>query len=227
MNNTTIRIKALSGPTEQKSKKILENLSILATQICALRKWNVGSIEEFYPTTEGILGLNTNRGERIDIRLRNGNNEYLEWNDLVGTLCHELTHNEVWDHSTRFYEMMNSVHDQIEKLPNYEKIYAEMSGSSYNRGFHVFNKKSKCPISPETTTSQKLGNSAIITANGAYIQSGTLKGSLKEKMAQAALLRNNTTQICKPTKQSKPVSKEERRKLVLQSLQNRGIIVDA
>lgn len=221
-----IRTKAIIGTTEQKAKLLLNNLSIIATQICQLRKWTVGIIEEIYPKEEGLLGMNINKGMTIQIRLRTSSNpnEFIEWFHLVGTLAHELAHNEISDHSEKFFRLMNEIHDQMEKLPNYEKIFAEMSGSSYNKGFHIINQGiNNLNFIENINSMNKLGNSCVISKTGNILKSNSLKGSLKQKMAQAAISRDTINNEKNINKIVKPTSQEEKRKQILESLKLRGL----
>merc|ERR1712183_979618 len=51
-----------------------------------------------------LLGYNTNRGLRIDIKLRTDDlNDFRPYPELVRTLIHELSHNWVGDHNLLFW----------------------------------------------------------------------------------------------------------------------------
>ena len=60
------------------------------------RQWHVGCLKEFYPSKDGLLGMNVNRGQSILVRLRMAGNPavMLPWHDVLGTMVHELTHME-------------------------------------------------------------------------------------------------------------------------------------
>ncbi len=236
MNSNKIKIietKALPGPTEQKAKSYLSKLAILATQICVQYKWVVGLIEEFYPDNEGLLGTNINKGMCIQIRLRSPHNpeEFYPWYELVGTLSHELAHNSIGPHSEEFFKLMDKIQDSMEKLPKYEEFFSEMDGSS--RGFQIIknpNKKDNHDnqIDFINGTPQKLGCSCVITGNGTILKSNTIQGNLKQKMAQAAIARsglvNTVNTANKVNKVNKPLTKEEKRLKVLESLEKRGLV---
>jgi hypothetical protein len=232
-NKNIIETKALPGPTEQKAKSYLSKLAILATQICAQYKWVVGLIEEFYPNNEGLLGTNINKGMCIQIRLRSPHNpeEFYSWYELVGTLSHELAHNSIGPHSEEFFKLMDKIQDSIEKLPKYEEFFSEMDGSS--RGFQIIknpNKKDNHDNQDDfiNGTPQKLGCSCVITGNGTILKSNTIRGNLKQKMAQAAIARsgliNTVNTANKVNKVNKPLTKEEKRLKVLESLEKRGLV---
>ena len=58
-------------------------------------QWTVGRLREMFPPNPALLGLNVNAGEEIRIRLRPAHNEhaFLPFDDLLGTMLHELVHN--------------------------------------------------------------------------------------------------------------------------------------
>ena len=72
-------IKALpSFPDHEKARELLEMLAADVGVLAVMKKhqWKVGSLEEMYPDGKVgvdpvcVLGLNTNRGQRIQLRLR-------------------------------------------------------------------------------------------------------------------------------------------------------------
>lgn len=139
-------------------ESLLNNLTYLATQICNKRGWIPGRIEELLETNSntGILGLNIQKGKIIQIRLYD-NRKQIEWYHLVGTLAHELAHNLIAGHTPDFFKEMDKIHDEMEKLDEYERIFAEMTGSYYSKGFTVVSKgrnsnSIQTPISAKSTT---------------------------------------------------------------------------
>ncbi len=122
-------------------ESLLQNLTFLATQICNNRRWVPGKIVELLdnPTNAGVLGRNIQKGNIIQIRLYDNGNQ-IEWYHLVGTLAHELAHNLFANHSPEFYKEMNKIHDEFEKLDDYEKIFSEMTGSYYSKGYSIVSK---------------------------------------------------------------------------------------
>lgn len=120
------RIETLSGlPEEERAREILTSLANDPGVLACLEKhkWHVGCLKELYP--EGkiedgdtcILGLNTNKGQEISLRLRT--------DDLKGfrkilrvkeTLYHELAHNVHSDHDQKFYQLMRQVEKDCTEL---------------------------------------------------------------------------------------------------------------
>jgi WLM domain len=81
------------------------------------RQWSVKLLKEFYPADKSLLGLNVNRGQCISVRLRNIHDErsFLQWEDILGTFVHELTHIQEGSHSAAFYRLMDQLIDEVEK----------------------------------------------------------------------------------------------------------------
>ena len=152
------------------SNTIYNNLLHIATQICNKRKWRVCKLVEGHDNS--VYGTNHNRGKRITIRYKDETGKYFDWAHLVGTLAHELAHNLIDDHSPAFYKLMNEIHDDMEKLDDYEKIYAEMTGSYYNRGFTVVVRSRE-----HSRSNSKLGNGTSSSLN----QSSRRKTSIESK----------------------------------------------
>ena len=75
-------------------------------------------LQEFYPQNDGLLGLNINRGAAIKIRLRQTHDQtsFFSYEDhILGTMVHELTHMVESSHSSRFYKLMDELHDEVDK----------------------------------------------------------------------------------------------------------------
>jgi hypothetical protein len=105
-----------SMPNPALAKDLLERLRLATKVVVAKRKWRVSVLKEFYPKNGSLLGLNVNGGQSIMIRLREARDQFtfLPWHSLLGTLVHELTHNEIGAHSAEFYKMMETVYDEVE-----------------------------------------------------------------------------------------------------------------
>ncbi|KAI8578533.1 hypothetical protein K450DRAFT_246241 [Umbelopsis ramanniana AG] len=104
-----------------KSDIALNLLKRLASQVAPIMKkrgWKVKQLAEFYPSNPSLLGLNVNKGYRIDIRLRSpaDASEFLPYDDLLGTLLHELTHIVRGPHDVQFYKILNEVNAELDDL---------------------------------------------------------------------------------------------------------------
>lgn len=63
------------------------------------------------PRNPSLLGLNIGAGQEIRIRLRKPGreSEFLPYEALVGTMLHELTHNEHGPHDAKFYKLLDEI----------------------------------------------------------------------------------------------------------------------
>jgi DNA-dependent metalloprotease WSS1 len=97
---------------------ILDKVHRLVRPLMRKYKWSVGKLVEFFPRDSHLLGLNVNQGEKICLRLRPPQDAtaFLPYNEIVGTMLHELTHNNIGPHNKEFYKFYDSLWDQCEKL---------------------------------------------------------------------------------------------------------------
>lgn len=84
-------------------------------------KFSVGLLTEMDPvehtTMESrTLGLNRNRGEVIELRLRtDAYDGYRDYKTIRRTLCHELAHNVWGDHDRNFWELCKGIEGEVER----------------------------------------------------------------------------------------------------------------
>jgi WLM domain len=88
-------------------------------------KWSVPLLTEMDPSqytasnhegTTRILGLNRNKGEVIELRLRtDAFDGYRDYKTIRKTLCHELTHNVWGDHDRNFWDLCKQVEKEVDK----------------------------------------------------------------------------------------------------------------
>ncbi|KAL2024276.1 hypothetical protein VTK56DRAFT_8758 [Thermocarpiscus australiensis] len=114
-------------PNSARSLALLERLKSDPGIRHVMRKhrFSVGLLTEMDPAAhtsadhEGvtrILGLNRNRGEVIELRLRT--DAYDGWRDyrvVRKTLCHELAHNVHGEHDARFWELCRTIEREVER----------------------------------------------------------------------------------------------------------------
>ena len=88
------------------------------------RGWNVGSLSEFFPQNPGLLGLNVGGGLEIKIRMRPARDvgSFIPFRNLVGTMLHELIHNDIGPHNAAFYKMYDALWEEYEELENSGKL---------------------------------------------------------------------------------------------------------
>ncbi|KAI1418015.1 WLM-domain-containing protein [Hypoxylon sp. FL1857] len=88
-------------------------------------KFSVGLLTEMDPLsytesshegTTRILGLNRNKGEVIELRLRtDAYDGYRDYKTIRKTLCHELTHNVHSDHDRQFWDLCHQIEREVAK----------------------------------------------------------------------------------------------------------------
>ncbi|KAI0017721.1 WLM domain-containing protein [Xylariomycetidae sp. FL0641] len=112
-------------PNPQKSLDFLERLKndpgIKATM--RAHKFSVGLLTEMDPLsyteashegTSRILGLNRNKGEVIELRLRtDAYDGYRDYKTIRKTLCHELAHNVHGPHDRLFWDLCHAIEREV------------------------------------------------------------------------------------------------------------------
>ncbi|KAL2117232.1 hypothetical protein VTJ04DRAFT_9400 [Mycothermus thermophilus] len=79
-----------------------------------------------------ILGLNRNKGQVIELRLRT--DAYDGWRDYKGvrrTLCHELTHNVYSEHDSKFWALCKELEREVEKADYWGNAGRTVGGEEY------------------------------------------------------------------------------------------------
>ncbi|RMZ91180.1 hypothetical protein DV736_g1574, partial [Chaetothyriales sp. CBS 134916] len=114
-------------PNPEKSRRFLERLANDPGIKASMRKhkFSVGLLTEMNPiehtssTYEGVsrtLGLNRNRGEVIELRLRtDAYDGYRDYKVIRKTLCHELSHNVWGDHDRNFWNLTKEIEQEVER----------------------------------------------------------------------------------------------------------------
>ena len=110
-------------PNPEKSRRFLERLRDDAGIKSSMRKhgFSVGLLTEMNPaehTTQEsrTLGLNRNRGESIELRLRtDAYDGYRDYKVIRKTLCHELAHNVWGEHDQHFWKLCREIEGEVEK----------------------------------------------------------------------------------------------------------------
>ncbi|KAF4467746.1 ubiquitin metalloprotease fusion [Fusarium albosuccineum] len=146
---TFLQVKPLQGlPHPERSQKLLLRLKEDPGIRAAMKKhkFTVALLTEMEPlshtqtTHEGtsrILGLNRNKGEAIELRLRtDAHDGYRDYKTIRKTLCHELAHNVHGPHDRNFWDLCH----QIER---------EVEAADWKSGGHTIGETSRYTISGE------------------------------------------------------------------------------
>ena len=108
-------------PNPDRSRKFLERLRDDPGIKAAMRKhkFSVGVMTEMNPAEHTThesktLGLNRNRGEVIELRLRtDAYDGYRDYKIIRDTLCHELAHNVHGEHDRKFWDLTRSIENEV------------------------------------------------------------------------------------------------------------------
>ncbi|GAA5897121.1 hypothetical protein JCM6882_001798 [Rhodosporidiobolus microsporus] len=108
-----------SQPESKRAEEILNKTASLVKPIMKKHGWYLPLLCEFFPENPNLLGVNVNGGERICIRLRPQHDPHsflpLE-ESLIGTMLHELTHNERGPHDDTFFKILDGLQDEYDAL---------------------------------------------------------------------------------------------------------------
>ncbi|OZJ03788.1 hypothetical protein BZG36_03008 [Bifiguratus adelaidae] len=98
--------------------KLLQRMAANVKPIMKRRGWKVERLEEFFPKNPNLLGLNVNRTTKICIRLRPhfDENAFLDYDSLLGTMLHELTHIVHGPHDAKFYALLEELNKELDEL---------------------------------------------------------------------------------------------------------------
>lgn len=110
-------------PDPEKSRRFLQRLANDPGIKASMRKhkFSVGLLTEMNPAEHTThesktLGLNRNRGEVIELRLRTDRYDgYRDYKIIRKTLCHELSHNIWGDHDRNFWDLTKEIEQEVEK----------------------------------------------------------------------------------------------------------------
>lgn len=123
---TNTEIDALISQYEHESQRsradealfMLRKIGSIVKPIMRQRMWRVGTLAEFYPAQQNLLGLNINHGQKINLRLRypGDANQFLPLEQVVDTMLHELCHNVIGPHNAEFHALWDQLRDEHEAL---------------------------------------------------------------------------------------------------------------
>ncbi|CAL5229206.1 g12489 [Coccomyxa viridis] len=115
------------GPKGSKGRalerqKLLEKVAMQVQPVMRKHRWTVQMLSELPPTSTGRLwGLNVGggggRSSEIKIRLIEfgSKEQYLPYEAIIGTMLHELCHNEIGPHNALFYQLLDKITLELEE----------------------------------------------------------------------------------------------------------------
>ncbi|ANQ07617.1 Metallopeptidase [Plasmodium coatneyi] len=122
------KIKVLDE-NDKKAKAVLTRAADQVMPIMRKMRFSVELLSEFLPRSPNLLGLNIVAKSEIKIRLRKKRGgELFHFNDIMGTLLHELAHIVHGGHDRSFYELLDKLVLEYNKLYTFGKIENQISG---------------------------------------------------------------------------------------------------
>ncbi|KJP86003.1 hypothetical protein AK88_04334 [Plasmodium fragile] len=127
---------------DKKAKAVLTRAADQVMPIMRKMRFSVELLSEFLPQSPKLLGLNIAAKSEIKIRLRKKKGgELFHFNDIMGTLLHELAHIVHSKHDKSFYELLDKLVLEYNKLYTFGKKENQMSGGKKTGGsdFRIYN----------------------------------------------------------------------------------------
>ncbi|KAI8321046.1 WLM-domain-containing protein, partial [Martensiomyces pterosporus] len=105
-------------PYSEEALSMLQRITAQVRPVMQSRSWRVATLCEFYPRDAALQGQNINRGQEVRLCLRNPHDPYqfLRFNDVLGTMLHELAHIEHGAHDEKFYKLLDELKSETEGL---------------------------------------------------------------------------------------------------------------
>mmetsp|Transcript_15400 Transcript_15400/g.25439 ORF Transcript_15400/g.25439 Transcript_15400/m.25439 type:complete len:454 (+) Transcript_15400:233-1594(+) len=136
-------LRTLGKPGDGEAKAILKKVSNQVKPIMRKRKWRVGICREFFPPNANLLGLNVNGGAEICLRLRphwaGERSEFLAYDQILGTMLHELAHIARGPHDQEFYRILDELQAECDGLISkgihggeFDGVGRKLSGTTHN-----------------------------------------------------------------------------------------------
>jgi len=116
------KITSLGMPNDAEAKSILERIAHQVQPIMKRRQFQCPVLKEFFPRAANLLGINVGGGggntQEICVRLRPASrpNSFLNYDTILGTMLHELTHNIHGPHAAPFYKLLDELTSECEEL---------------------------------------------------------------------------------------------------------------
>jgi hypothetical protein len=129
-------------PNPEKSRRFLERLANDPGIKASMRKhkFSVGLLTEMNPAEHTThesrtLGLNRNRGEVIELRLRTDRYDgYRDYKVIRKTLCHELSHNVWGEHDRNFWDLTKEIEQEVDRNDTLHGGHRLSNQEFYNPG---------------------------------------------------------------------------------------------
>ncbi len=110
------KVSTLGLDKDDQVKQMMEICIGAVKDIMMRKKWRIIHLSEFIPKSPRLLGVNTNHGLDVRIRFRASKNSLriFSLQDVLGTLLHELVHNDISPHDKKFYALLKTITNDCE-----------------------------------------------------------------------------------------------------------------
>ncbi|RKP14250.1 WLM domain-containing protein, partial [Piptocephalis cylindrospora] len=105
-------------PSRERALALLHRAAEQVRPVMEKRGWKVRRLVEFFPKNGNLLGVNVNHGQEIRLRLRPSRapTTFLPYEDILGTLLHELTHIVHGPHNAAFHALLGVLLGETEEM---------------------------------------------------------------------------------------------------------------
>jgi len=171
----------------QSNQAILERIrtDTAVIQIMIQRRYTVGVLKELsLDSLMELLGLNTNAGQMIQLRLRTYDLEgWRPYFLIIETLMHELAHNEISNHNDEFHALTSSLQRQYQEITRRSRLGRKISDDETFNGIWEYDRAKEDHTDRGAETTHILGT-ALSHSNGEVISQRDAIREAAEKRAR-------------------------------------------
>ena len=111
-------ITTLNWQNDFTAKDLLTKASKMVQPIMIKHKLQITTLSEFFPSNPSLQGMNTNKGEKVEVRCREPSDQtrFYTIDYIVGTLLHELCHNVHGPHNSEFYKLLDQFNNELDEF---------------------------------------------------------------------------------------------------------------
>jgi hypothetical protein len=118
-----------------------------------------------HSTGEKLLGLNTNAGEKVSLRLLTDDLDGLRsYNDVRRVLLHELTHNVFGGHGNDFKELNSQLNKEVAAFVSLLQFGSTIVFARYPQAYPTYLRRNQVPISSRGTLRRRTTGARRSTA---------------------------------------------------------------
>ncbi|KAL2255761.1 hypothetical protein VTK26DRAFT_2750 [Humicola hyalothermophila] len=105
-------------PKQEEALRLLKMIASIVKPLMRARGWKVYLLSELWNDEKGLLGLNINKGEEIQLRLRASDDveHFLADEAILDTMLHELAHIVHGPHNEFHTALWHQLRDELEAL---------------------------------------------------------------------------------------------------------------